>query len=297
MEIEKLDEAKATGEDSMSADATSPAGGDPKGKNRKADLRKNVNPKVDEIEDDVKPPQGMNEAIETIFEGHDLSEEIKMKTAAILEAKIQEGVDLRTAKLEEQFEVELDENVEAATQDIIEKLDSYLDFMAESWMSENSVELENQFKVEVAESLLDGIQNLISEHNMSVDESQVDIVSELEARLEESNRKYNDVASEVITLRENNQQLEMELAFEDVAGELAESQKDKLLNLTESMSYSDVDEYKVKLKTVMESFVTSKVKPQDQTELLEESVEIKENKPTSSVMNRYVDAIARGNRA
>src|SRR6056300_414278 len=126
-----LEEAKATGEDSENMDPVAPAGGSPKGKNRKADVNKSVDPNVDNIEDTVKTPQGkhdvgMKEAFEGIFEGHDLSEEFKTKTIAVFEAAVHEKVLAEKAALEEKFEADLEEQVAAATDELVEKVDAYL---------------------------------------------------------------------------------------------------------------------------------------------------------------------------
>ena len=118
MSDKELDEMKATGEDSKNMEPVTPAGGDPKAKNRKADVDKSVDPNADEIEDTVKTPQGSNneglkEAFEGLFEGADLSEDFKNKTFAIFEAAVHEKLVEEKQALEEKFEADLQEQVEA----------------------------------------------------------------------------------------------------------------------------------------------------------------------------------------
>ena len=191
-----LDEAKATGEDSNSADAVSGTGGAVK--KRKGDLKKKADAKADDIEDDVKTPQGTNDAglkesIERMFEGTDLSEDFKTQTVAIFEAAVHEKVLAETATLEEKFESDLQEQVDATVDELVEKVDQYLDYVVESWMEDNKVSVESNIKVEVAESLLTSIKGLVIEHNMEISDEQVDVVADLEAKLEESATKYNDI--------------------------------------------------------------------------------------------------------
>ena len=128
-ELEKnldLDEAKATGEDSVAADPVTPAGGAVK--KRKGDVKKAADPKADNIEDDVKTPQGSNdeglkEAVERLFEGTELSEDFKTQTVAIFEAAVQEKVVAERATLEEKFESDLQEQVDASVDELVEKVD------------------------------------------------------------------------------------------------------------------------------------------------------------------------------
>ena len=182
LEVENLDidleEAKATGEDSESTDATTPEGGNPK--KRKGD--KAGGEKADSVEKNVKTPQGSNdaglkEAIEGLFEGQELTEDFKVKTVAVFEAAVHEKVLAETAVLEEKFENDLQEQVDIAVEDLVEKVDSYLDYVVESWVESNKVEIESNFKVETAQSLLDNIKGLVAEHNLEIDDSQVDAIA------------------------------------------------------------------------------------------------------------------------
>lgn len=296
----ELEEAKATGEDSENMDPVTPAGGSPKGKNRKADVNKSVDPNVDNIEDTVKTPQGkhdvgMKEAFEGIFEGHDLSEEFKTKTIAVFEAAVHEKVLAEKAALEEKFEADLEEQVAAATDELVEKVDAYLDYVVEQWMEANEVAVESNIKVEVAESLLESLKGLVTEHNLSIDDEQRDIVAEMEEKLEESTNKYNELVEELVTIREEKQKLELEAAFRTVAEGLTDTQAEKLGVLAEGVSFETIEEYATKIVAIKESYFTESAAPQvDETELLEEEVE---SEPAEAAVDpmiaRYADSIGR----
>ena len=194
-----LEEAKGTGEDSESADPVVPAGG--KQKKRKGD--KAGGDKADDVEDDVKTPQGTNtaglsEAVDRLFEGTEFSEEFKTQTVAVFEAAVHEKVLAEKTSLEEKFESDLQEQVEATVESLVEKVDQYLDYVLENWMEENTVALESNIKVEVAESLLESIKGLVSEHNLEIDQEQIDHAAELEIKLEEATIKYNEVVEQLI---------------------------------------------------------------------------------------------------
>jgi len=293
-----IDEAKATGEDSMSADPVTPAGGEVK--KRKADMKKAVDPKADDVEDDVTTPQGSNdegmkEAFNGLFDGHDLSEEFKTKTVAVFEAAVHERVLSEKAALEEKFEADLTEQVENAVEDLVEKVDSYLNYVVENWMTENSVEIESNIKVEVAESLLSGIKGLVVEHNIQIDDEEVEVISDLEEKLDESKAKYNEVVEEIMSLKEEKKQLELQNVFKTISEGLTDTQAEKLSVLSEGVSYETVEDFKVKLEAIKENYFNEAVATQeDETEYLEEEVVEEEVKTAiDPTVARYVDSIGR----
>ena len=303
LEVENLDidleEAKATGEDSESTDATTPEGGNPK--KRKGD--KAGGEKADNVEDDVKTPQGSNdaglkEAIEGLFEGTELTEDFKVKTVAVFEAAVHEKVLAETAVLEEKFENDLQEQVDIAVEDLVEKVDSYLDYVVESWVESNKVEIESNFKVETAQSLLDNIKGLVAEHNLEIDETQVDAIAEMEQKVEESTTKYNEVVEEMIAVKEAKQQLELSIAFNEVSEGLTDTQSEKLKVLSEGVSFESVDEFTKKVSAIKENyFAESTTAPEDETEFLEEEAVEDGSQAQTEIadpaVSAYADALGR----
>lgn len=272
----KLEEAKATGEDSVAADATTAAGGAVKKRN--ADLNKSVDPKAGNVEDKVKTPQGSNdvglkEAVAGLFEGTDLSEEFKTKTVAIFEAAVSEKVSSIREELEGQFDSDLQEQVALATEEIVEKVDSYLDYVVERWIEQNEVAVESNLKVQVAESLISGLKGLVVEHNMSVKQETIDAVAEMQSKLDEQASKYNSIVEDLIAIREEKENLEREVAFNQLSEGLTDTEVAKLRTLSEGVSFDTVGEFKTKVSAIKESyFVESAPSVVDETELLEEEV-------------------------
>jgi len=301
-ELEKnldLDEAKATGEDSVAADPVTPAGGAVK--KRKGDVKKAADPKADNIEDDVKTPQGSNdeglkEAVERLFEGTELSEDFKTQTVAIFEAAVQEKVVAERATLEEKFESDLQEQVEASVDELVEKVDQYLDYVVESWMEDNKVSVESNIKVEVAESLLTSIKGLVIEHNMEIDDEQIDVVADLEAKLEESTSKYNDIVEQMIEVREAKEKADIAIAFKTVSEDLTDTQVEKLRVLSEGVSYESVDEFTSKMEAIKTSYFAEQAPApvqEDETDLLQEET-AEEAKPViDPSMARYAESLGR----
>ena len=269
-----LEEAKSTGEDSESADAVTPEGG--QDKKRKADKKGK-----DEVakDSDVKTPEGTNdaglkEAVERLFEGTDLSEDFKTSAVAVFEAAVHEKVLAETATLEEKFESDLQEQVETSVEEIVEKVDQYLDYVIENWMDDNQVAVESNIKVEVAESLLGSIKGLVSEHNLEIDQETVDHNAELEVALEESQVKYNELVEEMMAIKEAKKEADLEAAFKTVSEELTDTQAEKLRVLSEGISYESTEDYSKKLEAIKDNyFVESAPAPvaeEESNDLLQE---------------------------
>lgn len=294
-----LEEAKATGEDSIAADATNAAGGAVKP--RKGDVKKSVDPTAGNVEDKVKTPQGshdvgLKEAVAGLFEGTELSEEFKTKTVAIFEAAVSEKISSIREELEEQFDTDLQEQVALATEEIVEKVDSYLDYVVERWIEQNEVAVESNLKVQVAESLINGLKGLVVEHNMNIKQETIDAVAEMQAKLDEQTAKYNSIVESLIEVREEKENLEREVAFNQLSEGLTDTEVAKLRTLSEGVSFDTVSEFKTKVAAIKESyFVESAPSVVDETELLEEEVIVEGKKviSTDPAISFYATALNR----
>ena len=297
-----LEEKKATGEDSQNMEPVAPEGGNPKGKNRKADLNKSVDPKADNIEDTVKTPQGNNdvglkeEFVGLFGENNDLSEEFKEKMFTVFEAAVNDKanavIEERVAEFEEKAEAELSEAVD----DLTEKVNGYLKAVVERWLEDNEVAIESNIKVQVAESIISGVKTLVSEHNMEIDDETFDVVSEMEEKLEESVNARNELSEEMIALKEEKETLEREIKFIEVSEDLTDTQTEKLKSLSEGMTFESTEDYTNKLSVIKEGFLVENVAPKtEDVQILEEEVvqeESKQKSPYQSV-NRYAADISR----
>ena len=269
-----LEEAKETGTDAMSADPVTPEGG--QDKKRKSD--KKAKPEVAK-DSEQKAPEGtvtggMAESIERLFDGSELSEDFKTSAVAVFEAAVHEKVLAETATLEEKFESDLQEQVEKSVEEIVEKVDQYLDYVIENWMEDNQVAVESNIKVEVAESLFDSIKGLVSEHNLEIDQETIARAAELEVALEESKVKYNELAEEMMAIKEAKKEADLEVAFKTVSEELTDTQAEKLRVLSEGISFESTEDYSKKLEAIKDNyFVESAPAPvaeEESNDLLQE---------------------------
>jgi hypothetical protein len=270
------------------ADVVKGEGGDIK--NRPADVKKKVDQKADtvkeseemddedEMEDeDEEEMMDVKESFASLFEGTNLSSEFKQRASLVFEAAVNEAATEKakeiTSSLEEDFEAKLVESVNESMDQIVENLDSYLDYIVSEWMEENSIAIESGVKVQMAESFMESLKELFSEHNVEITEETVDVVAGLETQLSESTDKVNKVINKNIELVEEINALKAEKVFNEICEGLATSQKERMRVLSEKLDNSDLDSFKTDLGTLKESFFKSKpVITEDITEEQEELI-------------------------
>lgn len=270
-------EFKADVEDSETADPVAAAGGS--AKKRKADMFKSANNGSAETVPDLanikggklldvstkKAPArladkstgtGMKEHTEELFSGDEsITEEFKVKAAAIFEAAVIERVAEETTRLEEEYEQRLSEEIAS----LEEKMDEYLDYVVENFLEENKIALESAAKVAVAESFMGSLKSLFEEHNITISDEEIDVVEELEARIAELEKDLNESVEMNIEFENLVEEASREEYMEELSEGLTDTQKERLSLLSEKISYSDMNEYKTKVKTIKENMIVKKV--------------------------------------
>jgi hypothetical protein len=295
---------------STAAEPVTPAGGAMKKKI--ADLHKSVNPTADkiktptpgqgavkeEVEDDGEEIVEIDESIESIFEGMDLSEEFKNKVTLVFEAAVNEAAtkkaDAAIAEATEALEAEMQESVDSAIEKIVENLDSYLDYVVEEWMKENEVAIETGIKVEMAESLMAGLKSLFEEHNIEIDEETIDVVAGLEEEVEELKKIANEAITENMNLGKHIASLEAEKVFEEMTEDLTITQRERLKVLSEKLDFENIEEYSSDLQTLKESFFSKKKTVTEEVaeeEIITEQSEVRKPASDHFTVNALVEAL------
>src|SRR6056300_923529 len=86
--------------------------------------------------------------VEALTKDEDLSEDFKAKASTIFEAALKSKVSEMKMKLKAGYEEKLKEEVEVKKDELVEKVDSYLNYVVEEWMKENSIAIERGIKGE-----------------------------------------------------------------------------------------------------------------------------------------------------
>jgi hypothetical protein len=234
----------------------------------------------------------IDEDVNALLEGEELSEEFQEKAKIIFEAAIRSRVLEIKESLEEEYAVALAEEVEEIKTVLEERVDAYLEYVAEEWMQENELVIEQGLKSEMTESFLAGMKNLFEEHYVSIPEEKYDVLESMVEKLDEMETKLNEQIEKNVSLNKRLAEAVAEGIFEQVSDGLADTQKDKLASLAESVEFESEKEYREKLETLKESYFPSRVvSPSTKTETLSESTEVVQE-PVSDSMAAYLRTLS-----
>ena len=225
-------------------------------------------------EDEMKEEFDIDEDVNALLVGEELSEEFQEKARTIFEAALRSKVSEIKEAIEEQYEIALAEEVEEIKSELAERVDAYLEYVSSEWMEENALVVEKGLKTEMTESFLQGMKGLFEEHYVSIPEDKYDVLESMVDKLDEMETKLNEQIERNISLNKRLAESVADGVFEKVSEGLAATQKDKLASLAESVEFESEEEYREKLETLRESYFPSRVaSPKARTESLSEGVD------------------------
>ena len=242
----------------------------------------------EEEEEVVEEEYNIEEDVNALMEGEDLSEEFKEKAKIIFEAAIKSKVTEIKEALEEQYSVALAEEVEEIKIALSERVDSYLEYVADEWFTENALAVEEGLKTEMTESFLSGMKDLFEAHYVSIPEDKYDVLESMVEKLDEMEEKLNEQIEKNVSLNKRLAESVADGILDQVSEGLAKTQKEKLASLAESVEFESEEEYREKLETLKESYFPSKgTSPSAKTETLSEGVDVASESYSDS-MNAYL---------
>ena len=245
---------------------------------------------------DAMPKLGIKEDVEEMFNGYELSEEFKEEASTLFEAAVSARLIAETARLEEEFEQKLAEELAVFNEDLTSKIDTYLDYVVENWMKENEVAIESTLRNEIMEEFMDGLKNLFSEHYISVPEDKVDVLEALAEKVSALEEKLDETISENAALKGTLIEDQARDIFEELASDLALTQQEKFAALAEGIEFDgNLNTYAKKLNIIKENYFHNDSATYS-SNIEEETFEGEISETTRYVdpqVNRYVQAIAR----
>ena len=214
----------------------------------------------------------MEDDLNALVKGLELSEENQGKAKTIFESAINSKASAIRAEIQEEFDSKLDEHVEEIKVGLQERVDSYLEYVADEWFDENQLAIENGLKADMTESFLEGMKGLFEEHYVQIPEEKYDVLKSMVEKLDDMETKLNEQIEKNINLNGRLAESVADGILESVSDGLAATQKEKLASLAESVEFESDEEYREKLETLKESYFTSKA-PTAKTETLSEGVD------------------------
>ena len=234
----------------------------------------------------------VEEDVNALLGGEELSEEFREKAKVIFEAALNSKVKEIQEALEVQYAERLAEEKEGLKDVLTERVDAYLEYVCEEWMTENELAIDHGLKTEMTESFLSGMKGLFEEHYVTIPEDKYDVLENMVEKLDEMETKLNEQIDKNIDLNKRLAESTADSILDQIAEGLATTQKEKLASLAESVEFESEAEYREKLETLKESYFSTKgpAPKVAQQQTLSEGVDTTEA-PVSGSMDVYLRSL------
>jgi len=281
-DLAKIYGSQVIGEEEDGEDEEEDSDEDEKEESKK--VKESIDQKIEDLD--------VSQDVEALIADEELSEEFKAKAATIFETAIKSKVRSELEKIQEENDKQMKELAETSMTSMVEKVDDYLNYVVEQWMSDNELAIERGLKGEIAEDFISGLKGLFEDHYIDVPDEKYDILEANLTKIEELEDKLNKQMEENVQLKKAKGELVKESMIADVADGMTDTETEKFQSLVDDVEFSDEESYKEKLQTIKESyFGTDEVKAQDET-LTEEGTK-EETVEVSGEMAKYMTAIKR----
>ena len=234
--------------------------------------------------------------IQALLEGEELSEDFTNKARTIFEAAIRSKVAEMKEQVKSEYEENLIEQVQSIKEELTDRVDSYLEYVADEWIAENQLAVEKGLKTEMTESFLTGMRSLFEEHYVSIPDEKYDVLENMVDKLDEMEGKLNEQIDKNVALTKRLSESVADVIFAEVAEGLALSQKDKFASLAENVEFESETSYREKLATLRKSYFPENAGVQrDESENLSEETQSTQYQttPVSNTMERYLQTLTR----
>lgn len=235
----------------------------------------------------------VKEDIDALMNGEELSEEFREKATTIFESAVMARVHAEVARLEEEFEAKLAEQVAQNVEGLVEQVDGYLGYVAEQWIAQNELALESGMKSEILEGFVNGLKGLFEEHYIDVPEERFDVLGEMEAKMAELEEKLNETVAANIEMAKVISEATRNEIVATVCEGLSDTETEKFLALAEELAYEDAESFEGKVKTIRENYFTNKATAEVSSVVTDAPVEnlTEQVKTIDPTMSAYLSAL------
>ena len=236
----------------------------------------------------------VEEDINALISGEELSEEFQEKARTIFETAIRTKVAEIKEEMKSEYEQALVEEIAAVKAELSERTDSYLEYVADEWMSENQLAVEHGLKTEMTESFLTGMRSLFEDHYVTIPEEKYDVIHSMVEKLDEMEDKLNEQINKNVALNKRLSESVADVILADVSEGLALSQKEKLASLAENVEFESESNYREKLETLRDSYFSANSSTQrNHSENISEGTQVGNQPEVSGLMESYLQTLNR----
>ena len=242
---------------------------------------------TEEVEVDIE------EDVNALFGGEDLSEEFKEKAKLVFETALNAKVSEVKEALEAKYQETLEERIAEEKSALSERVDNYLEYVADEWFTENALAVEQGLKTDMTESFLSGMKSLFEEHYVTIPDDKYDVLESMVEKLDDMETKLNEQIEKNVSLNSRLGESVANGILESVSEGFAATQKEKLASLSESVEFDSEESYREKLETLRESYFSSKAKsPAAKSDTISEGVDSADATDVSGSMNAYLKTLS-----
>ena len=231
----------------------------------------------------------LSDDVNALTEGEGLSEEFKNKAATIFEAALKSKIRTELERLEEEYAEAYDSAITEAKDELGQKVDGYLTYVVEEWMKKNELAVEHRLKTELAEQFIVSLRKLFEEHDIAIPDERFDMLEAAATQADDMEGRLNEEIEKNVELTQRVNELSKNEILLDVASDLADTEVEKFAELAESVDYENVDDYRLKLETIKDSYFPKATV----TEEVEAAPNYDEVEMTSGKMAAYMTAIGK----
>jgi hypothetical protein len=235
----------------------------------------------------------VEEDVAALLEGEELSEEFQEKAKTIFESAIKAKLGEIKEELANSYEQSLVEEIQSIREGLTERVDAFLEYVADEWIQENQLAVEHGLKTEMTESFLTGMRSLFEDHYVTIPEEKYDVIEGMVDKLDEMESKLNEQIDRNVALNSRLAESSSDVIFAEVTEGLALSQKDKLASLAENVGFESEADYREKIVTLRKSYFPEHNTQRDHTETISEGTEAVEQTSVSPLMESYMNTLRR----
>lgn len=236
------------------------------------------------------------QGIETLLAGQNLSEEFVTKATTLFEAHVSSRVSAITEELQADYEALLEEHTESVTEELVERIDQYLNYVVEEWMQENRLAVDSGLRTEVTEQFIGNLRELFAESYIEVPEERLDLLEEAVESCSSLETELDEQIQDTLHLAEQNEQLHCEILLRDISEGLTDTDSEKLRALAEDIEFETVEQFAEKLTTIKEnigSIGNKPIQPKTSSDIVEESFNDDSEVPASPLMEAYMRSMSK----
>jgi len=231
--------------------------------------------------------------VEALTKDENLSEDFKSKAATIFEAAVKSKITEAKEKMEKAYDEKLQEEIESSKAELVEKVDTYLNYVVEEWMAENKLAVERGIKGEIAEDFINGLKKLFEDHYIDVPDEKYNVLEDQASKIEDLEQKLNEQIEKNVELNKVNGGLKRQDIIDEASSDLADTAKEKFSKLVEEVEYSNENDFRTKVSTIKESYFGKKAETSNDVDDVAVGDGLTEQVDLTNAMAAYTAAISK----